>query len=312
MDFKLNFEIPKAYFTIQHGDSILFLGSCFSDEIANKSAYHGLKVQSNPFGTVFHPNLLSQFITDSINEIETERVLNREDLYFSWDANSTVYDFSEANLIEKLHALRSDFKNQLKQAKVIFITFGTAWAYRRKDDTLLVANCHKVPASEFDKELIEVEEMYFQWMETIEKLKELNPKLEIVFTVSPVRHIRDGLIENNQSKAILLDLVRRLIKHSEVTYFPSYEIIIDELRDYRFFKTDRVHPNEEAIEYVWKQFENIYCTAETININSKVAGFRKSINHKSIHENSKENQERKSKTEESLNDFLKKNPTILF
>lgn len=312
MDFKLNFEIPKADFTIQHGDSILFLGSCFSDEIANKSAYHGLKVQSNPFGTVFHPNLLSQFITDSINEIETERVLNRGDLYFSWDANSTVFDFSEAHLIEKLHTLRSDFKNQLKQVKAIFITFGTAWAYRRKDDTLLVANCHKVPASEFDKELIEVEEMYFQWMETVEKLKELNPKLEIVVTVSPVRHIRDGLIENNQSKAILLDLVRRLIKHSEVTYFPSYEIIIDELRDYRFFKTDRVHPSEEAIEYVWKQFENIYCTAETININSKVAGFRKSINHKSIHENSKENQERKSKTEESLKDFLKKNPTILF
>lgn len=312
MDFKLNFEIPKADFTIQHGDSILFLGSCFSDEIANKSAYHGLKVQSNPFGTVFHPNLLSQFITDSINEIETERVLNRGDLYFSWDANSTVFDFSEAHLIEKLHTLRSDFKNQLKQAKAIFITFGTAWAYRRKDDTLLVANCHKVPASEFDKELIEVEEMYFQWMETVEKLKELNPKLEIVVTVSPVRHIRDGLIENNQSKAILLDLVRRLIKHSEVTYFPSYEIIIDELRDYRFFKTDRVHPNEEAIEYVWKQFENIYCTVETITINSKVAGFRKSINHKSIHENSKENQERKSKTEESLNDFLKKNPIVYF
>lgn len=310
MDFKLNFEIPKAYFTIQHGDSILFLGSCFSDEIANKSAYHGLKVQSNPFGTVFHPNLLSQFITDSINEIETERVLNREDLYFSWDANSTVYDFSEANLIEKLHALRSDFKNQLKQAKVIFITFGTAWVYRRKDDTLLVANCHKVPASEFDKELIEVEEMYFQWMETVEILKELNPKLEIVFTVSPVRHIRDGLIENNQSKAILLDLVRRLVKHTNVAYFPSYEIVIDELRDYRFFKTDRVHPNEEAIEYVWKQFESAYCNSDTILLNKKVTNFRRMEMHRSIHEDSKINKEQKKKLEEGLSDFLLHNQEV--
>lgn len=311
MDFKLNFEIPKAYFTIQHGDSILFLGSCFSDEIANKSAYHGLKVQSNPFGTVFHPNLLSQFITDSINEIEVERILNRDDLYFSWDANSSIFDFSEQELIQKLQKIRNDFVTALKQAKTIFITFGTAWAYRRKEDALLVANCHKVPASEFEKELIEVEEMYFQWMETIEKLKELNPELKIVFTVSPVRHIRDGLIENNQSKAILLDLVRRLLKHSEVTYFPSYEIVIDELRDYRFFKMDRVHPNEEAIEYVWKQFENTYCTTETITINDKVANFRKSMDHKSIHENSKENQERKSKIGESLKDFLKKNPNII-
>lgn len=312
MDFKLNFEIPKADFSIQHGDPILFLGSCFSDEIANKSAYHGLKAQANPFGTVFHPNLLSQFIMDSIKEVEIERILNRDDLYLSWDANSTIFDFSEQELIQKLKRLRKGFVTELKQAKTIFITLGTAWVYRRKEDTFLVANCHKIPASEFEKELIEVEEMYFQWMETIEKLKEWNPALKIVFTVSPVRHIRDGLIENNQSKAILLDLVRRLIKHSEVTYFPAYEIVIDELRDYRFFKQDRVHPNEEAIEYVWKQFEKIYCNSETVEINCKVANFRKSIAHKSIHENSVENQDRKSKIEKQIQCFLMDHPEIYF
>lgn len=312
MNFKLNFEIPPANFSIKHGEGMIFLGSCFSNEMAEKAKYHGLKVKSNYFGTVFHPSLLSQFIDQSINRVEVERIFNRNDVFLSWDANSTVFDYSESLLTEKLKDLRTDFVNELKTSKVLFITFGTAWAYRKMDDRSLVANCHKVSSDQFVKELISIDSIYEEWSSVIEKIRFVNPDLKIVFTVSPVRHIREGLIENNQSKAILIEAVRRLTTYLNCSYFPSYEIVIDELRDYRFFKLDRVHPSDEAIEYVWKRFEFTFCDDETIILNKKVSNFRRMIAHRSIHEGSKENEEQKIHSKNQLNDFLEINSNILF
>ena len=145
-----------------------------------------------------------------------------------------------------------------------------------------------------------------------DKIRTVNSELEIVFTVSPVRHSRDGLIENNQSKAILIELIRRLTSNFKCSYFPSYEIVIDELRDYRFFKLDRVHPSEEAIEYVWKKFEACYCNEETINLNSKVSNFRRTLAHRSIHEGSQENKGQKIQFEIQLKEFLNKFSQIQF
>jgi len=312
MNFKLNFNIPKANFTIQHGEGILFLGSCFSDEISEKAKLHGLRVKSNHFGTVFHPSLLSRFIIESIDGIEQERIFNRNDVFLSWDANSTVFDFSENGLSAKLKDLRVDFIHELQTAKALFITFGTAWGYRKLDDNSLVANCHKVPSDRFRKELMGIDEMYEEWKSTLNKIHAVNSEIEIVFTVSPVRHSKDGLIENNQSKAKLIELVRRLTTDFKFSYFPSYEIIIDELRDYRFFKLDRIHPSEEAIEYVWKKFEACFCTEETISLNTKVSNFRRTINHRSIHEGSKQNAHVKVQTEQQLYDFLNQNTRIIF
>lgn len=312
MNFKLNFDINRPNFSIKHNEGTLFLGSCFSDEMANKARFNGLKVNSNPFGTVFHPCLLSQFIDQSIKGVEEERIFNRNDIFLSWDANSTIFDYSKTDLEVKLKQLRSEFVAELKTAKVLFITFGTAWVYRKKEDNNLVANCHKIPNDHFEKELSSIEDLYKQWTQTVQTLHSINSQLEIVFTVSPVRHVRDGLVENNQSKAILIELVRRLTLDSNIYYFPSYEIVIDELRDYRFFKSDRVHPSDEAIEYIWERFESAFCNEETISLNRKVANFRRTIAHRSIHEDSIENVEQKNKIDRQLKDFLENNKELVF
>lgn len=312
MNFKLNFEINKPNFSIKHGEGILFLGSCFSDEMANKVCFHGFRVNSNPFGTVFHPSLLSQFIDHSIKGVNEERVFNRNDIFLSWDANSTVFDYSKNDLESKLKHLRTEFLNELKTANVLFITFGTAWAYRKKEDNHLVANCHKIPNNQFEKELSSIEDLYKKWIQTVQTIHSINPELKIVFTVSPVRHIRDGLIENNQSKSILIELVRRLTLDSKISYFPSYEILIDELRDYRFFKSDRVHPTDEAIQYIWERFESTFFDKKTIQLNKRVANFRRMISHRSIHESAKDNIDMKNHVEILLTDFLRENPDIFF
>ncbi len=312
MNFKLNFEIPSSTCTIKHGEGMLFLGSCFSDEMAEKAKFHGLNVKANHFGTVFHPSLLSQFIDNSISGVEEERIFNRKDIFLSWDANSTVFDYSASALSAKLKSLRNDFLAELRTAKVLYVTFGTAWAYRNLDNNNLVANCHKIPTNQFRKELISIDTLYAEWKSTIEKIRAINSKIEIVFTVSPVRHIRDGLIENNQSKAILIEVVRKLTNQLHCSYFPSYEIVIDELRDYRFYKVDRVHPSEEAIDYVWKRFEEHYCDEETKLLNTKVSNFRRTLAHRSIHEDSKDRQEQKIQSENQLNEFLAMFPQIEF
>jgi hypothetical protein len=162
----------------------------------------------------------------------------------------------------KLQKVRLEWRHQLKTASVLFVTFGTAWGYSYHD-SMVVANCHKVSQLEFKKELSETIEILEAWNDVLGILREFNPTLKVVFTVSPVRHVRDGLIENNQSKAILLDAVRRLNKEKESFYFPSYEIVIDQLRDYRFFKQDRVHPTDEAVSVVWESFLNYYVNDST-------------------------------------------------
>ena len=312
MNFKLNFEIPQPDFQIKHGEGVLFLGSCFSDEIASSAKYYGLKVMSNPFGTVFHPSLLGRFISESINKVEVERLLNREDIHLSWDANSSIYDFSPEKLTLKLRQLRADFVNELMHSKVIFITFGTAWVYRLLSDNQLVANCHKVPSNHFTKEISSIDKLTAEWENVIDILHSINPNLKIVFTVSPVRHSKDGMIENNQSKSVLIETIRRIQESRKCYYFPSYEIVIDELRDYRFFKEDRVHPSEEAIKYIWERFEETYFTKSTIELNLKVAELRKGIQHRSIHEDSIENLNRKQLLEDKLSTFLNINQEIVW
>ena len=312
MDFSLQFDIPKVDFSVEHGEGLLFIGSCFSDEIASRAKFAGLNVSSNPFGTIFHPSLIAQFISESIECKNSERLFTREDLHLSWDANSTIYDFSETELKDKLSELRADFISQLKTAKALFITFGTSWVYRLISDNQLVANCHKVASNQFQKELSTVEELTSEWIKVIEQLKVFNPDLNVIFTVSPVRHSKDGLVENNQSKAILIETIRRLQSTTDCSYFSSYEIMIDELRDYRFFKQDRVHPSEEAVDYIWKRFESTYFSKETIDLNSKVVQLRRSLLHKSIHEDSLENISRKENLDVKIACFLNQHKNVFW
>ena len=309
--FKLSFDIPVSSAKIVHGKNCLFLGSCFSDEIAVKAKYYGFNVASNPFGTIFHPSVLSAFINTTLNlSNDDESIVSRQDLFFSWNASSSVFGYSPIELSTLLQKKREEWLGKLKVADFLFVTFGTAWAYRNNDSTKIVANCHKFPASHFTKEFSEQENLVAEWKETLQLLKIFNPNLKVVFTVSPVRHVKDGLVENNRSKAVLLDVVRRLESEFSCGYFPSFEIVMDELRDYRFFKSDRIHPTDEAIHYVWKRFSAVYFSPETIQLTQEVEKLRLSEAHRSLFPRSKEFIQHQLKTAEKRKQLLAEFPEI--
>jgi len=277
--FFLNFSIPSSTVSFQHGDQLVLTGSCFSDEISTKLRNAGHWVYSNPHGTIFHPSVLAFNLMDCLNEQPDTRIFERDGRFYTWNASTLISASSEQALQEKLMAVKTELRNRLSNAKLLIVTFGTAWGYELNETNEIVANCHKMPAQHFTKFLSSPYELVQDWILAIEQLRSINPEIHIVFTVSPVRHSKDGLVENNLSKARLLEAVHQLVLEENTSYFPSYELVIDVLRDYRFFKEDRVHPTEEAINFVWKQFEATYCTHATTDLNRSVEKVNKLVQH---------------------------------
>jgi hypothetical protein len=307
---KMDFNIPVFDFKIKHADAIYLMGSCFSDEIGNHFKANGFKSISNPFGTIFHPIPLANNILDSLNNKVEEDLYQRKDLFFSWDAAENIFDFSSEGIANKMQLLRKQVSADLKSANILYITFGTAFQYLFLEKQKVVANCHKAPGNQFSKSLTPLYQMVEVWEEVLDTLKKVNPELQIVFTVSPVRHSKDGLIENNRSKARLFELISTLEANSNCHYFPSYEIIIDELRDYRFYKLDGVHPNDQAVEYVWNCLSENTMDEATRKTCEQVLNLRRAVNHRTLHENSNESVAFKEKNEEKLKLFLKENPNV--
>ncbi len=297
MKLKLDFEVTPSANKISYQSKTIFLGSCFSDEISTKFSQAGLNVLSNPFGTIFHPLAILHLF----DEVEIENTcFQRGDLWFSWMCSGNVYALSKQELISKIIHKKQEFQDYLSTANFLFITFGTSIGYRLKSTNEIVANCHKMPSTLFDKELTSFSDMISTWKLLITRLEKLNPKLKIIFTVSPVRHIKDGIVENNVSKAQLFSLIQSL----GGVYFPSFEIVNDELRDYRFFKEDLVHPNEQAIHYVWTKFCETYLDENTNLVKDEVIAIRKMEQHKMLYPESLESlkfQEQIKRKKESLN-----------
>ncbi len=266
----LPFEFPKWDFEINHGDGIVLIGSCFSDEIGGQLKDNGHQVLINPFGTIFHPSPLAQNILACFDTSYQERILEKDKVFYSWDCSSKINALTFELMGMELKRIRNEVKIALEKAKVLMVTLGTSWGYELKQTQEIVANCHKAPSDYFQKFLSSSYEMLQDWIICIEKIKEINPLIQIVFTVSPVRHIKDGVIENNFSKARLIEISHQLSMEEKVSYFPSYEFMIDVLRDYRFYKKDMVHPNEHAIELIWNEFEKVAMSEDTKNINQKV------------------------------------------
>jgi hypothetical protein len=278
--------------------------------MGNKFRHYGFEAKISAFGTIFHPIPLARLVSETLTVIQQERILQRNDLFFSWDASSSMYDLSVEMLIEKLNAERADLKSQLTQANVVFITFGTALGYEEMNQELIVANCHKMPKDHFYKSLTDYELLIDTWMNTLNDLFALNPSCEVVFTVSPVRHIKDGLVENNRSKSRLFELISALEAHPQVHYFPAYEIVMDELRDYRFYKVDGIHPNQQAIDYVWNRFSATFLNEVTQSICQEVNTLRRMESHETLFEGSREVTRFKTQRTEKISAFLAKNPSV--
>lgn len=311
MEFKLNFNLPESSINLTYNDSVVLIGSCFSDEIGLKLKDAGFNVESNSFGTLFHPSAIANVIKSSLEESKSVDVFERDDLFFSWDSASKIYALSKDELIEKVNQTRALFYSKIKSARVIIITLGTAWKYELIPSGKTVGNCHKAPQSLFTKSLSSIDDMLKEWQDALDLIRRINPSIKIIFTVSPVRHIKDGLIENNRSKARLIELVHTFTSLPDIYYFPAYEILMDELRDYRFYEEDLIHPNKLAIQYIWKNFVRNIISEDAQLILKERNQIIEQSNHKSLHPNSKLEIKRKNLLELKVKEFNSKYPNIL-
>ncbi|MEN9973488.1 MAG: hypothetical protein RIS20_1835 [Bacteroidota bacterium] len=298
----------QSFTKFKQGDFFVFLGSCFSDELGAVIRSNGFNSLVNPGGTIFHPLAIAKLIEWTFDDSLSLRVLKQEDIFFSWELSGSVYGMSSEELALKIEKLRLDLRKYLRKANQLFVTFGSAWAYRLKSDGAIVANCHKQSSQLFQKENSSVEEIVTRWKSVISLLKKENPSIAIFFTVSPVRHIKDGYIENNRSKARLLLAVEELQEESGVFYFPAYEFVMDELRDFRYFKADGVHPTQEAVLELWDFFQSSFFSDDTIDMLLQWQLIRQAEQHKILYPKSQAARRHMEQTMKRKAQFLSAHP----
>jgi hypothetical protein len=265
---KLRTELPlkKAHFDIDYHTPTLGIGSCFVENIGQKLMDRQLPFHQNPFGIVYNPlSMAAQLgiLTTEKRFIESDLV-EINGLYHSWLHHGFYSDDSVPKTLNHINSAIDDAQTFLKNTKRLFLTFGSATVYQLKTTGETVANCHKAPPLYFDKKRLSTTEIVTAFLPILEKLSTQIIDLQIIVTVSPVRHLRDGLIENNLSKATLLLAADELTqKLPNVSYFPAYELVMDDLRDYRFFERDMMHPTAQAVDYVWQFFSDTYFSEDT-------------------------------------------------
>ncbi|PIB37726.1 GSCFA domain-containing protein [Maribacter sp. 4G9] len=287
---KLQTQIPlfPSENQIKYSSRIMLLGSCFSENIGKKLEYYKFKTLQNPFGILFHPLAIENLIQKALDQYKysEEDIFQLDGRWHCFDAHSELSSGSKEVLLKKLNDALMNIAKALKEASHIMITLGTAWVYEHKERNAIVANCHKVPQKEFRKKLLSQTEVKSSLIKTIESIKNINPKAQIIFTISPVRHLKDGFVENQRSKAHLIAAVHEVLDSPSFgggkgeAYFPSYEIMMDELRDYRFYERDMVHPNRLAIDYIWEKFMNMWISKEEVVPMEKVSEIQKGLAHR--------------------------------
>lgn len=298
-------DFPK----IKHGDSIVQLGSCFSTNMAFWFKRAGFRVLDNPLGVVFHPIPLAKQILLAFGKVDLSEFVQKEDVFVSYDASSTLYAMSSSDLKKLMQDQLQFLKDSLEKAGLLIVTLGSAHGYRLKESGKLVANCHQQPQSLFEKELTAAEEMFPEWELAIQELRTINPGIQIIFTVSPVRYIRDGLMENSLSKSELFRLVS-LLKNVSMYYFPAFELVNDVLRDYRYFESDGVHPSDQAAAFVWDFLRQELFSEQTNGLIAEIMKLRKMEEHHLLYPESKKAEEYRISVEQKRESFLSRYPVV--
>ncbi len=258
-----------------------FIGSCFSDHMHQRFRYHGLAAWMSPYGTTYNPISITNQILDSIDLTKDFTLFSTENTCFYWETSHKLVRQNPSDLKQVVDDMRLESHNAFQRMDTLFITLGTAWVYELNSTGLLVANCHKIPSTEFRKRLLSLTEITNSLHALLSRLNQYNPLLNVVFTVSPVRHVREGLVENSRSKAILIEACHQVVTSSmSAAYFPSYELLIDEFRDYRFFEKDGVHPTEFAIDLVFEKLKPAFFSEALQRILTEVAQIRHMEQHR--------------------------------
>ncbi len=286
---KLQTEIPikEASNPIDYNSKLVLLGSCFAENIGEKFNYYKFQNAINPFGILFHPKAIENLVVKATSNIKynDETVFFQNEQWHCYEAHSKLSHSNKSTLLNVLNENIGIANKQIHEASHIIITLGTAWVYRLIENGVIVANCHKVPQKAFNKELLSIETIVQSLKTIINTIKKVNPKAVIVLTVSPVRHIKDGFVENTQSKAHLISAIHEVINiqslanSNTLEYFPSFEIMMDELRDYRFYKQDMLHPNDTAVNYIWERFKKNWINKEALKIMQDIEGIQRGLSH---------------------------------
>lgn len=254
MILRTEIVIQPLEHTIRYGDHLLFLGSCFADEVGRICKGLGFDVLTNPFGVLYNPASIAQ----SVGRIDSGKPFCHEDvinvgkgLYCTFSHNTAFWNDSEVALLDQVNRSLAEAHTHFVKSKWVIISLGTSWVFRNKEKKKVVSNCHKLSANQFERQFLSLEHSVQYLSEIIQQ----HPEKQFIFTISPLRHLKNGLHENQLSKAALLLAVDRVCKaFGNAHYFPAYEILLDELRDYRFYKEDMVHPTEQAVRYIWERF----------------------------------------------------------
>lgn len=285
MQFRTELKAKISESKIDHSHNIMGFGSCFIESIGGKLDNSKFRILQNPFGTLFHPlaieNALARIL--SLTYYSKEEIFKFGEMHFSWDHNSS---FNRISIDETLDSINSELEKAnefIQKTDVFFLTFGTSLVYKIKEMDVIVANCHKVPSFNFQKLLLSDAQIKSSLRNCFNFILDINPKARIITTISPVRHTKDGIVENNLSKSKLISCLHETLSlYENIEYFPAFEWMIDDLRDYRFYKEDLVHPNEMAVNYIWEKFSETYFNSETLQKIEIAQKIERSMSHRPL------------------------------
>jgi hypothetical protein len=315
INFRTEVELPKTPSQLSYRKNAMMVGSCFTENIGNYLHSHYFPVQTNPCGILYNPASLANCLSFLVKG----KQFDYSDLFFAnglWNSFYFHSRFSNPDKNKALEAMNGSLSNASQNLKIsshLFVTFGTSWIFREKDQNSIVGNCHKLPANKFVREKLSVEEMTGIWIPLLNDLFAIQPNLSVVLTISPIRHLKDGSFENQLSKSTLFLLVDRLLTHfgaEKITYFPSYELVMDELRDYRFYATDMLHLSETATEFIQEKFNEVFFDKESKEISFKIGKIVKTLAHKPFQGESSSYQELLLKMEKEVKKITSDHPGI--
>jgi hypothetical protein len=310
---RTDWKLEPGGYLINHHSKILLIGSCFSEHISGKLKFSGFDVFENPHGILFHPLAIERTVSDCLQQTQ----YRKEDLVFNGELWTSLNHHGRFNnpdpqvVLDSINASIRKAHIFLKNTSHLVLTLGTSWAYRHVEKESLVANCHKIPQKEFKKELLSREEIVASLERTVSRVREVNPEVAIILTVSPVRHIKDGMVENTLSKARLHESIHQLKAEKDgISYFPAYELMMDDLRDYRFYKSDLIHPSETAVEYIWERFSDCWIDPSANQLMQEARSIHRGLKHRPLQASSGKHREFQEKIERQILELKEKYPAL--
>jgi hypothetical protein len=297
MNFTTKVPVKPYEFAINYDSKLLSLGSCFAENMAEKFDYFKFQISINPFGIIFNPVSIEKLVERVVHQkLFTEAdIFFHNDLWHCYEVHSELSCSNKEEFLERLNLTIQKSNHLITQASHIIITYGSSWVYRLNSTNQIVANCHKVPQKEFSKEILSSETIQQSIQNTIALIQKVNPDCRFIFTISPVRHLKDGFVENQRSKAHLISALHNLLNTEHralnTNYFPSYEIMMDELRDYRFYADDMLHPSQAAIDYIWIRFFEHYIDSKWFETMQEVCTIQKGLAHRPFNPNTESHQQ---------------------